>query len=351
MTRHDYLPFGEELFAGPGGRTTAQGYVGDNVRQKFTSYQRDNETGLDFAEARYYSSTQGRFTRPDPYNIIFGMNVGRNARERAQVRGSYMFQPQNWNRYTYCLNNPTNLYDPSGLIWVHDNEKDLYIFVKDEDYQKGNEYYDNRDRYRPAADGPDGETFVLGELTGSANTAENQALMGQRVYLGSDGHIHPVDQVNSPPTFLDTLDIPVDVFGNSVFQAGGSVSTGGGSISYVPKTGVFYGTFAANTPGPPGGFIGGGSTNNLDQSGPTVGVQGFYFVGGGISGNPLTGDYTTLFGLGSPGASASGGYTWRLCSVPPGIVHVRTYPIHEPFAMPLGDGLYGVNLQRAFGGP
>src|SRR5205807_2903365 len=26
MTRHDYLPFGEELFAGTCGRTTAQGY-------------------------------------------------------------------------------------------------------------------------------------------------------------------------------------------------------------------------------------------------------------------------------------------------------------------------------------
>ncbi|MGH9874726.1 MAG: DUF4214 domain-containing protein [Pyrinomonadaceae bacterium] len=37
VKRHDYLPFGEELFAGTGGRTTAQGYSGDNVRQKFTS--------------------------------------------------------------------------------------------------------------------------------------------------------------------------------------------------------------------------------------------------------------------------------------------------------------------------
>jgi hypothetical protein len=30
--RHDYLPFGEELLAGTGGRTTGQGYVGDTVR-------------------------------------------------------------------------------------------------------------------------------------------------------------------------------------------------------------------------------------------------------------------------------------------------------------------------------
>jgi hypothetical protein len=34
--RHDYLPFGEEISVGRGGRTTAQGYVADTVRQKFT---------------------------------------------------------------------------------------------------------------------------------------------------------------------------------------------------------------------------------------------------------------------------------------------------------------------------
>ena len=36
VKRHDYLPFGEELLAGTGGRTPTQGYSGDSVRQKFT---------------------------------------------------------------------------------------------------------------------------------------------------------------------------------------------------------------------------------------------------------------------------------------------------------------------------
>src|SRR5882672_2432541 len=73
VSRHDYLPFGEELFAGTGGRTTAQGYVGDSTRQHFTGYERDAESGLDYAHARYYGSTQGRFTSPDPYVIMFEM--------------------------------------------------------------------------------------------------------------------------------------------------------------------------------------------------------------------------------------------------------------------------------------
>src|SRR5262249_5790228 len=66
VSRHDYLPFGEELFAGTGGRTTAQGYSAtDGVRQHFTSKERDNETGLDYFGARYYASAQGRFTGVD----------------------------------------------------------------------------------------------------------------------------------------------------------------------------------------------------------------------------------------------------------------------------------------------
>src|SRR5207245_2522472 len=45
VSRHDYLPFGEELAAGTGGRTTTQGYsASDNVRQKFTLKERDSET-------------------------------------------------------------------------------------------------------------------------------------------------------------------------------------------------------------------------------------------------------------------------------------------------------------------
>ena len=43
VKRHDYLPFGDEI-GGPlvallGGRTPAQGYSGDSVRQHFTGYE------------------------------------------------------------------------------------------------------------------------------------------------------------------------------------------------------------------------------------------------------------------------------------------------------------------------
>jgi RHS repeat-associated protein len=99
VKRHDYLPFGEELPAGIGGRTAAMGYVaGDGVRQQFTQIDRDVETGLDYFINRYYASAQGRFTSADP--LLSSGETG---------------NPQTWNRYGYVLNNPTRLVDRYGL--------------------------------------------------------------------------------------------------------------------------------------------------------------------------------------------------------------------------------------------
>ena len=97
--RHDYYAFGEEIFSGISGRTSSQKYVGDNIRQKFTGYERDDESGLDYAQARYYSSQHGRFTSVDPLMAS------------AAIRN-----PQTFNRYTYALNSPYKFTDPLGLV-------------------------------------------------------------------------------------------------------------------------------------------------------------------------------------------------------------------------------------------
>ena len=90
VSRHDYHPFGEEV--------SRIGYGSDLVRKQFTGYERDGETGLDFAEARYYYPDRGRFTTGDPL-----LASGRTG------------VPQSWNRYVYVLNNPLNYVDPDGL--------------------------------------------------------------------------------------------------------------------------------------------------------------------------------------------------------------------------------------------
>lgn len=124
VSRHDYLPFGEEIYAGTGGRTPAQGYtLSDNVRQKFTSKERDIETGLDFFEARYYASMHGRFTSADE-----------------PFADQSVDNPQSWNLYSYVRNNPLVMVDPTGRRtgdyydssgnWVYsDNIRDDRVYV------------------------------------------------------------------------------------------------------------------------------------------------------------------------------------------------------------------------------
>jgi RHS repeat-associated protein len=106
------MPFGEEII-GLGNRTSQQGYsVNDNVRQKFTQYERDTETGLDYAQARYYGSSLGRFTTVDPL-----------------MASAKTPLPQSWNRYIYCYNNPLRFIDPDGMDVqiLDDKARDLLI--------------------------------------------------------------------------------------------------------------------------------------------------------------------------------------------------------------------------------
>ena len=63
-----------------------------------TSKERDIETGLDYFGARYYASTQGRFTSTDPKPV---------------TKESFL-NPQRWNLYVYVNNNPLSAVDPNG---------------------------------------------------------------------------------------------------------------------------------------------------------------------------------------------------------------------------------------------
>jgi RHS repeat-associated protein len=122
VTRHDYLPFGEELFVNMGTgsiRTTGMGYstgnTPDGIRKKFTGYERDDETGLDFAQARYYSSRQGRFMSPDEFTggpdelFDFADIASENPTFYAELE-----DPQSLNKYQYCYNDPLSYTDPDG---------------------------------------------------------------------------------------------------------------------------------------------------------------------------------------------------------------------------------------------
>lgn len=99
VSRRDFMPFGEQLAPDATYRTANLKYSNDDtIRQKFTGYQRDEETDLDFAEARYYNDQHGRFTAVDPL-LASGKSTN----------------PQTFNRYVYTMNRPLILTDSTGL--------------------------------------------------------------------------------------------------------------------------------------------------------------------------------------------------------------------------------------------
>jgi RHS repeat-associated protein len=78
------FPFGE------------QWYNASADKLYFTTYERDSESGNDYAQARYNVSPIARFNSPDP------------------IAGSTS-DPQSLNRYSYVRNMPVMLTDPAGL--------------------------------------------------------------------------------------------------------------------------------------------------------------------------------------------------------------------------------------------
>jgi len=81
----DYYPYGEEVDYT---NSCPQNY-------KFTGYERDAETGLDYAFARHYNSRMARFMSADSWRGVAGA-------------------PQSHNAYSYVVNNPVVLVDRFG---------------------------------------------------------------------------------------------------------------------------------------------------------------------------------------------------------------------------------------------
>lgn len=118
---YDYLPFGEEIGIGTAGRTSgcfgsgSYPVSGGASNTEFTSKERDAETGLDFFQARYYSSAQGRFTSPDEWaGGIVDAYSGGQVGTPGPLPYADITDPQTINKYAYVRNNPMRYTDPTG---------------------------------------------------------------------------------------------------------------------------------------------------------------------------------------------------------------------------------------------
>jgi len=96
-TTYSNLPFGTGL--------TTTGGCPYTTEQHFTGKERDSDSGNDYFGARYYTSTMGRFSSPDPGWFL----------------STRLRNPQTWNLYSYVLNNPLRFVDPDGYDCVYLN--------------------------------------------------------------------------------------------------------------------------------------------------------------------------------------------------------------------------------------
>jgi len=74
------------------------------------------ETGLDYFGARYYSSSQGRFTSPDEFKGggLLDPFTGQSAETIGPLPYADISDPQTLNKYAYVRNNPLRYVDPDG---------------------------------------------------------------------------------------------------------------------------------------------------------------------------------------------------------------------------------------------
>lgn len=111
----DYLPFGEEI-----GRSESR-----PITRKFAGKERDENTKMDYSQARYYAYLQGRFSAVDPL-----------------MASALPSRPGSWNRYSYALNNPYKYTDPTGLRICSRNNSDAGCYS----YEGDQDWLDNEER-------------------------------------------------------------------------------------------------------------------------------------------------------------------------------------------------------------
>lgn len=278
--RYDYLPFGEELAAGVGGRTAGMGYgdsasmtVADRVTVKFTGKERDAETGLDYFGARYYSGAQGRFTSPDP----------------AAVTKRTVANPQKSNRYAYVLNNPLAFVDPNGEEEVRVTVR---AFIPDSTF-----------RY-PKGIGPtwtgDGRGF---------SAAANASHRAQAVLtIETDPSRSSSPLVGKPA--LSTSGSEVDLYGLGSFRARSDVSaTVGSNFRDSNGNSIVSFSLSASDPLVPGAPPTGGTmTVTVSSDGSSVQMNGavaVYPAWEAYAQQPATGNQGTLLQYTPAGTSAN----------------------------------------------
>ncbi len=106
VVQYSYEPFGKTQSSNPSFANPFQ----------FTGRENDN-TGLSYYRARYYSPSLHRFLAEDPFNIAFLRRLRIQVPEAEFFYHVYLSEPLRRNAYSYVGNSPTNYVDPLGLLF------------------------------------------------------------------------------------------------------------------------------------------------------------------------------------------------------------------------------------------
>jgi RHS repeat-associated protein len=151
IAEYIYEPFGKVI-------------AGTDGEQSFTGKKEDS-TGLIYFGARFYDPEVGRFITADTYTnlpnderiFIRSLNCDDDQKEQIQYRilSKGFFNPQQYNKYAYCGNNPLNKADPDGhfviaapvvIVVALAIVTVAIIYELQENGRKTDNYYKNRNK-------------------------------------------------------------------------------------------------------------------------------------------------------------------------------------------------------------
>ena len=98
MMVDNYDDYNEIRYDPWGNRYVVESFLDEVIDRGYTGHEHLDQLGLIDMKGRMYDPKLGRFLSPDPF-----------------VQAPT--DPQNYNRYSYCLNNPLKYTDPSGKLW------------------------------------------------------------------------------------------------------------------------------------------------------------------------------------------------------------------------------------------
>jgi len=275
-SRRDFMPFGEDIYQNVGGRTSGLKYGAseDDVRQKFTGYQKDNETQLDFAEARMYENRFGRFTAVDPLLA---------SRKSAN--------PQTFNRYVYVLGMPLVLIDPTGEApSTHIDENGKVVAVIDDGDLGVYQHKNNADGKAPTAYMIEKRQGKTSSYAGGGTKIGETAIWHE--FREHDKAGNPTSQIAPGAQIVKGLDfLPVV---NEINQAAKELTLG--AVMDLSKNGQPF-DIKTNTTLAPSGSNTGGLLGDYFVTARSAGNFLFGMNGANVSTNSYVNDYLSFDAL------------------------------------------------------